>query len=203
MKQISRFLVGIIIVATITTLSAYTSTDALKYGAGTYGTCQYDTCSISIASNGTVILNTTPNIDGGHAIASDTTTVTTGSSTGYSLLLSMSGVDTILQGALHGGSIAAVSGSYSSPVNLAANTWGYRLDTGAFGTGPTSAQSDVGAPPALSFAAAPSSATPQQIVTTAAPANNHATNIWYGMFVSIQLPADTYNGNVTYTVLVN
>lgn len=174
----------------------------LPYGAGTYGTCQYDTCSISITSNNLVSVNITP-VGGATkcTVASDTVTVTTGSSTGYSLTLSATNATNDLSGSTN--VIAATSGTPAVPAALSANTWGFRVDgLSGFGAGPTSAVSSVSIPSAT-FAGVPVFASPTTIASTAAPAAAVATNVWYGACADTSIPADTYTDVVLYTAIVN
>jgi hypothetical protein len=179
---------------------------AIPYGDGTYGTCTYNTCGISIATNGTVNVNITPSgTSTTCSTQSDSVIVTTYSSTGYTLTLANSSTNTNLVGGTYGGTIPAVSGTLSSPVVLTANTWGYRVDgVGGFGSGPTSAGNNT-APLSLPFAKVqPSSGTPDTIATTSSAAGSGQTTIvWYGVCANASTEADTYTSSVTYTAVVN
>lgn len=177
---------------------------AIVYGHGSYGKCQYEACATTITSSGTVAVNVTPAAGSTKcSVAKDTVTVTTSSSTGYTLKLSDS--DTTNAMVAGANTIPAATGSYASPAVLAANRWGYRVDSqGTFGAGPTSAVSN-GTIPTLTFALVPlSSGTPDTITTTStsAPSGN-ATSVWYGVCVNTSVPSSTYNDAVTYTVIAN
>ncbi|MEO5499493.1 MAG: hypothetical protein ABIR46_03270, partial [Candidatus Saccharimonadales bacterium] len=123
---------------------------ALPYGAGTYGTCTYNTCGITISSSSAVAISLQPTAGGVVTIAGETVTVTTGASTGYTLTLESDAAQTTL--ASTPDNIPASSGTTASPVVLATNTWGYRVDSAAgFGVGPTSAVTNASSS-ALTFA---------------------------------------------------
>jgi hypothetical protein len=89
-----------------------TAIQALPYGAGTYGSCQYQSCSISVLSSGTVALNATPTVSGVYTFASDNVTVDTAASTGYTLTLKDSDTTTSLQNGAD--TITATSGTPAS-----------------------------------------------------------------------------------------
>lgn len=182
----------------------YSDAQALNYGAGTYGTCTYGTCGITVASASTVSLPVTPDPSQTRCtVDQDTVSVTTGASVGYTMTLSANSTTTTLAGAVNGGSITAVSASYATPAQLAANTWGYRIDsTGSFGSGPT-AEVTSAAVPSLDFAPIVSNVSPQTIVTTSEPAAPSVTEVWYGVCVDMSIPADTYSREVIYTAMTN
>lgn len=194
-------IVGIIAVLIVGATSYGVS--ALNYGAGLYGSCQYGSCGISISTTSPVTLNVTPDASGRCSIAADTVSVTTSSSTGYTMQLSSSSTSTHLAGQSHGGSISAGSGSYASPSALVANRWGYRIDNqGGFGAGPTTSQTNITIPATL-FAGITSSASPATIITTNAPATPSDTSVWYGVCADMSPAADTYSRTVTYTATIN
>jgi hypothetical protein len=172
--------------------------------ASTVGTTINSTISPVISlltSNGTVTLNATPTGSGVQTIASDTVTVSTNDSAGYTLKLGETGAGgTLVTG---GNSIAASSGSQTTPVAEAANTWGYRVDgVGGFGAGPTIAASNQ-AIAATKFALIPATGSPDTLVTTSATASNAATTVWYGVAVNTTTPSGTYTNSVTYTATAN
>lgn len=185
-------------------LLAPTTTDALKYGAGSYGRCQYQTCAITMSSSGTISVNVTPSSSGTKcSIAKDTVTVTTSATVGYNLKL----IDANTSNVLNAGSnnINATTGTYATPVVLANNTWGYRVDgSGTFGAGPTSVLTN-GAVPSLTFASVKlSSGTADTIVTTSTAASSGSiTNVWYGLCATTAVPSATYSDSVVYTALTN
>ena len=114
---------------------------------------------ISLSTNGTVNVNVVPTGAGAQTIASDTATVSTNDSSGYTLQLGETGAGTTLVSGSN--TIPASSGSQTTPVVMAANTWGYRVDSlGGFGSGPTSAVSSVAISGSLKFAAVAASGSP-------------------------------------------
>lgn len=189
--------------ASVVIVSQYV-TAANEYGSGLYGACEYNNCGISISSNSSVSLAMTPTASGVCTVANDVVTVSTASSTGYSLQVSSSSAGTDLVRAGGGGSIPGVSGSLASPTVLSANEWGYRVDgTGGFGAGPTTQVQNSGIPSAT-FALVPALASPDTIVSTSAPTGaGHSTDVWYGACASTAIPAGQYSLNITYTAVVN
>ena len=195
-----KIIVGAIL-GVVFTFSIATGVYAYNYGQGAYGTCEYNTCSISLSSLGNVNLPVAPTVAGRCTIAGDTVSVSTGASTGYTLTLSSSTNETAL---LNGSSrIEASSGSVTSPTALVSNRWGFRVDSGNFGTGPTSTVQNV-AIPATTFSGIPALSSPVTIFapTTARPSPDN-TNVWYGICVDTTRPSGSYSGSVTYTAVIN
>jgi hypothetical protein len=185
-----------------TTVSADT-TDSSVYGGGNYGDCNYGSCTITLTSNGSTSLNVLPDASGKCTINSDTASVLTDATSGYTLTLTTSTTDNALVGGSD--SIDASSGTSSSPSTLAMNSWGYRVDNvGSFGAGPTSAQSNVPTP-SLTFAGVPPSDQAAAVIaSTTGPANPaEDTEVWYGICIDATIPADTYSTTVLYTAVVN
>lgn len=194
---------GLIVLALITG-AAYGHADG-SYGSGSYGSCQYNACGISLNSTATVSVDITPASGTVCTVNGDTVSVLTDSSTGYTLQLADADTVNNLAGATHGGNITATTGSTSTPIALAANKWGYRVDgIAGFGTGPTTALSN-GSVPVATFAAVPlSSATPDTIATSTGPADPAAdTTVWYGACADTSLPSDSYSDGIVYTAIVN
>lgn len=174
------------------------------YGSGAYGTCQYNSCGITLTSSGTVADNVAPGLGTTCTVQSDSVSVTTDSSTGYSLSLNDGAANSRMNGS-NGGVIAAGTGTSSSPAMLAANQWGYRVDgLGGFGSGPTTASTNGSIPP-VAFAGVPNSLTsPDVIVNSANPADPAVTTpVWYGVCANTAIPNGTYSSAVTYTAVVN
>lgn len=177
--------------------------EALPYGSGSYGTCSYSTCSITISTSGTIALSATPTASGVYTIASDTVTVGTDASTGYTL--SMKDADTTTNLVSGPNTIAASSGTPASPVALTLNTWGWRIDALAgFGNGPTTTQNSV-ANSTLTFAGAVASNQGAQTLRTKSSAANpaEATTVWFGVRVDTSKPSGTYTDQITYTAVTN
>lgn len=199
-----RLIVKILFVAlALMTVFAPRSSEALTFGSGTYGTCAYNSCGITLTASGAVPLSITPTAGGVVTIASDTITVETGASTGYNLQLeSAAATTTLISGS---NTIAASSGTFAAPQTLATNTWGYRIDSaGAFGAGPTSAVTNA-AGSSLTFAGLTVSGSPVTLKTTniGAPTPGETTTIWYGAKADSSVPSGTYSRTVLYTATVN
>lgn len=177
--------------------------EALPYGAGTYGTCQYSTCSISLTSAGNVSLTLTPTVGGVYSIQPSEMTVTTRSSTGYTLTLIDSDTNTnLVDGA---NTIPASSATPASPTVISSISWGYRVDSVAgFGAGPTTAQTNVSSS-SLTFAGVPASNLSAHTIasTNAAQAGPEVTNTWYGVFVTSAQANGLYSDTITYTATIN
>lgn len=155
-----------------------------------------------LSSNGTVNVNVTPTGTGAQTISSDTVTVSTNDSSGYTLQLAETGAGSAMTSA--GNSIPASSGSQTTPVAMAANTWGYRVDgVGGFGAGPTTAQNSTAISGTIKFAAVPATASPNTLKATAGTASNDTTTIWYGVAANTSQPSGTYTNSVTYTAVAN
>lgn len=154
-----------------------------------------------LSSNGTVNIDATPTASGVQTIASDTVTVSTNDTAGYTLKLAETGASANLVSGSD--TIAPVSGTQASPVAETANSWGYRVDgIGGFGAGPTSSASSA-AIGSLTFAAVPATASPNTLKTTSASASNDTTTVWYGVAADLTAPSGTYTNSVTYTAVAN
>lgn len=196
-----RIFIGILAVLGLMSNLAIPPIAALTYGAGAYGTCQYNTCSISLSTSGTVATNITPGSSPTCTVASDTLTVTTSSTTGYTLQLVDVDTSRQLTGGTTGSTIPGLTATPASPTVLSPNTWGFRIDAGAFGTGPTTAMNNS-AIPSLTFAGIPIT-TPVAIASSGQPATPDTLHVWYGVCADNSTPADTYTDVVRYTVVVN
>lgn len=198
-----RYLSGLVVFAVFTIVVSI-SVGAQSYGSGNYGSCQYGNCSLSLTTSGSVALDVLPTASGACTVASDSVSVSTAASTGYTLQLSSVDASTALQGAANGGQIVAASGSVSSPQILQVNRWGFRVDGGLFGDGPTSSSSNTAAPLSATFAGVASNINPATIRNvTQSIISPHITNVWYGVCANTSISADTYSKTVRYTALIN
>lgn len=155
-----------------------------------------------LTSNGTVNANVTPTASGAQTVASDTVTVSTNDAAGYTLQVAETGAGSAMTSG--GNSIPASGGTQTTPVAMATNTWGYRVDgVGGFGAGPTTAQSNGAISGSIKFAAVPATASPNTIKTTAGTATNDTTTVWYGVAANTSQPSGTYTNSVTYTAVAN
>jgi hypothetical protein len=179
------------------------TTDSSVYGAGNFGGCDYGSCAITLTSGGTTNVNVVPTPTGKCTVQSDTASVLTDSSVGYSLTMTTSTTNNAMTGG--SGSINASSGTSSSPVTLVINTWGYRVDgLAGFGAGPTSAQNS-GSVPSVTFAGVPpSNLAGTTVASSSGPANPAVpTTVWYGVCADSSVPAGSYTTTVTYTAVTN
>jgi hypothetical protein len=152
-------------------------------------------------SNGTVTVNVTPTGAGAQTIASDTITVSTNDTLGYTLQIADTDATTTLVSGAN--NIAASAGTQASPIAQVVNTWGYRVDgLGGFGAGPTSGQASA-AVGAIKFAGLPANSSPNTIKTTATTASNDTTTVWYGVAANTTQPMGTYSDSITYTATAN
>lgn len=175
---------------------------ALTYSKGSYGTCQYDSCSISVGSSGEVNLSLMSGAGTSCSVTNDAVIVSTRSSTGYNVTLSTITPTQTLTGLSNSETIDPINGTDAAPVTLEPNTWGYRVDDGNFGVGPTSSMTNV-AVPSLTFAEVPSPGYPSYVASFNAAATNATTNVWYGVCVDNAKVADTYTNDIVYTAAIN
>ena len=189
---------------------AATIVTAVIFGAPVIAAASTTTTTISssigsvislLSSNGTVNVNVTPTGSGAQTIASDTVTVSTNDASGYTLQLGETGASSNLVSGSN--TLPASSGTQTTPVAQAANTWGYRVDSlGGFGAGPTSGATSQ-AIGAVKFAAVPATGSPNTLVTTSGTASNATTTVWYGVAANTSQASGTYTNSVTYTVTAN
>ncbi len=156
--------------------------------------------TISITTSGSVALNVTPVSGGSQTSASDTVSVSTNNSAGYTLTLADSDADTDLENG--GNSIVAHAGTQASPTVLANNRWGYRVDSiGGFSTG-GAVESNVTSS-TITYAGVPATGAPNTIKTTATTASGDTTTVWYAVKADTSNPNGTYSDIVTYTATTN
>jgi hypothetical protein len=179
------------------------TTDSTVYGSGNYGNCDYGACTITLSSGGATTLNVAPTPAGKCTVQSDTASVLTDSTVGYSLTMTTSTTNNAMTSG--SGNILAASGTAASPQVLSMNRWGYRVDSlSGFGTGPTSSQNN-GSIPSVSFAGVPpSNLAGTQVASSSGPANPAAvTTVWYGLCADSSVPSGNYSVTVTYTAVTN
>ena len=155
-----------------------------------------------LTTNGTVNVNVVPTGSGAQTVSSDTATVSTNDSSGYTLQLAETGAgSTLVSGS---NTIPASSGTQTTPVAMATNTWGYRVDgVGGFGSGPTSSQSSTAISGSIKFAAVPATGSPNTLKTTSGVASSDTTLVWYGVAADTSQASGTYTNSVTYTATAN
>ena len=157
--------------------------------------------TISVTTSTPVAISLTPTAGGVVSSSSDTVSVSTNNTSGYTLTLEDNDATTTLVSGAN--SIAAHSGTQASPTTLANNTWGYRVDSvGGFGAGPTSAETNNGSSSTI-WAGVPATGSPNTLKTTSSTASNDTTTVWYGVKVTSSQPNGTYTDTVTYTATTN
>ncbi len=200
----TAMLIGLVLaIASIGGFVYADTSDSATYGSGAYGGCDYGSCTITLTSGGSTAVNVAPTPTGTCTVQSDTASVLTDSTTGYSLTMTTSTTNNAMVSGSD--SISPSSGTEASPLTLAMNTWGYRVDgLGGFGAGPTTAQIS-GSIPSVSFAGVPASnQTATQVASAAGPANPAVdTTVWYGVCADSNVPSGTYTTTVTYTAVTN
>lgn len=200
-----RFLIITTILFATSLFGVVGTTYALNYSEGTYGTCTYDTCGITLTTGSTLPINVTPSDTGTTcSLQSHSVTATTDSSTGYTVTLHNADATSTLNGP-GGNTIAAIGGTSVSPSVLSANTWGYRVDgAGNFGAGPTTSLTNA-VVPAEVFAATPSSASAGDTIRTTTTPDDEpiATPVWFGVCVDTSKPAGTYTDTIVFTAVIN
>jgi len=186
-------LLAIAFVATTSSLQANAITTSVNSSIGSI---------ISVfSSSGTVAINATPTAGGVQTTNNDVVTVSTNNTAGYTLQLNETSASTALVAT--GGSIPATTGTIASPVALAVNTWGFRVDSstiGGFGATATTPATNA-AIGAVKYAAIPTTAA--TIKTTSATATNDTTNVFYSVAVNTATPSGSYTNSVTYTAVTN
>lgn len=191
-KQFAMGLAVLAVAATPVMASAITEDTVINATVGS---------TISMTTSGTVTLNITPDANGQSSSASDTVSVSTNNSGGYTLTLADSDATTTLANGAN--TLAAHAGTQDTPTTLANNTWGYRSDSvGGFGAGPTSTQTNVDTL-SLTWAGVPATGSPNTLKTTATTASNDTTTVWFGAKADTTKPNGTYTGTVLYTATTN
>lgn len=156
---------------------------------------------ISITTSGTVSFTLAPTGGGVVSSSSDTVTVSTNNSSGYTLTLEnadatsnlVSGSDTF----------TAHTGTQAAPSTLANGTWGYAVqNVGGFGAGARSAESNNSSSTST-WAGVPVLNSPNVIKTTGDNATSDVTTVWYAAKADTSQPTGTYTDNVTYTATTN
>ena len=155
-----------------------------------------------LTTNGTVNVNVVPTGSGAQTIASDTVTVSTNDSSGYTLQLA----DTDATVTLVSGSntVAASSGTQTTPIVQAANTWGYAVQSvGGFNSSGYAPANSAAISGTLKFAGMPATGSPNTLKTTSGTATNDTTTVWYAVAANTTQPSGTYTDGVTYTATAN
>ena len=174
----------------LTPFSAIAATQSTNINA-TVGS----TLSMTTTSGGNVNFSLTPGASAVVSSASDTISVSTNSSNGYSLTLSDSDATTTLVSGAN--TIAAHAGTTASPTALAANTWGFAVPGGSFDASYSAEASS--ATSTSKWAGMPALASPYTLKSTATTASSDQTTVWYAAKVDATKPTGTYTDTVVYT----
>jgi hypothetical protein len=155
-----------------------------------------------LTSNGTVNVNVLPDGTGKQTIASDTVTVSTNDSSGYTLTIADTDATTTLVSG--GNSISASAGTQTTPVTQVVNTWGYAVaGVGGFNSSGYGAVSNQTISGTLKFAGMPASGSANTIKTTSGVGSSDTSTVWYAVAVDTTQPSGTYTDSVTYTATTN
>lgn len=176
---------------------------AVTYSAGIYGACQFSSCNITLTTEPSLNMPVTPSANSVRCTINEhTVSVSTGSTTGYTLLVSDSDASAALQGVYN--SIQPLSGTSSSPAILTANTWGYRVDnSNGFGAGPTATGQNITIPD-ITFAGMPLTTAPDILKsTTSAASTADVTSVYYGLCLDYSVQSGEYSDGIEYSALIN
>jgi hypothetical protein len=155
-----------------------------------------------LTTNGTVNVDVLPTGSGAQTVASDTVTVSTSDTSGYTLSLSETGASSALVSGSN--TIPASSGSQAVPVVQATNTWGYAVQSvGGFNGSGYAPASSTAISGTLKFAGMPATGTPNTLKTTSGTASNDTTTVWYAVAANTSQPSGIYTDSVTYTATAN
>lgn len=158
--------------------------------------------TITVASSGTVTLTLTPGASPVESRASDTVTVNTNDTAGYTLTLADS--DAVTNLASGANTIGAHAGTFAVPTALASNKWGYALAGAPFTASYAAISNEISS--VDKWAGMPATSSPQTLKTTAVTATNDTTTVWYGVKVDSTQPSGVstpYSDQVTYTATAN
>lgn len=173
------------------TASAATGTSVIN---GTVG------ATITVSSSGPVTIGVAPTSGAVTSSASDTVSVSTNNTSGYTLSIETNTADRNLTNGSD--TLAPSAGTLGTPVSLADNTWGYRVDGAGGFSGTTTAESNV-ATSTFNWAGVPATGSADTITTTATPASNDTTEVWYAISADTTKPSGTYSNTVLYTAVAN
>lgn len=162
------------------------------------------TISLDSVAPATTTLSIAPVAGGSQTTASTAVTVTTNDSAGYTLSHYSSSAN-LTNG---GNTIASTSGTWTTPIVLLNNTWGYGINTGTTGLTPVSngfsaaySATTNQTTNALKFAAMPTSST--AVRATSTTASSDVTTFWFSAKVDNTKPSGTYTATINYSVVGN
>lgn len=162
------------------------------------------TISLDTVSPATTTLSIAPVSGGAQTTASTAVTVTTNDSAGYTLSHNTSSA-TLQKGA---DTIASTTGTWTTPIALANNTWGYAVPSGTVGLTPGSNGFDASysaitnqTTSTAKYAAMPTTST--SVRATSAAATSDVTTFWFSAKVDNTKPSGTYSATINYSVVGN
>ncbi|HEX8389954.1 MAG TPA: hypothetical protein VF597_00870 [Candidatus Saccharimonadales bacterium] len=154
---------------------------------------------ISVSSVSPVTLNLTPTSGGVVSSSSDTVSVSTNNTAGYTLTLADN--DTTVNLVSGGNTITAHAGTTTTPTALTNGKWGFAKAGAPFDVSYTT-ETNAGSS-ATKWAGVPPSTTPFTLKTTATTASSDPTVVWYAAKVDSTQPNGTYSDTVVYTATTN
>lgn len=161
---------------------------------------------ISISSGANVGLSLTPDATGVISSASNTVTVSTNNSTGYSLAIKDSDATTTLAS---GANSFTTNASPTVADALANGEWGWAVPSGTTGVGVTAFGASYSALDSSSVLTSTwagvnnNAGAAVNIKTTSATATSDATTVWFAARANTSQPTGSYTGAVTYTATTN
>lgn len=161
---------------------------------------------ISISSGPNVAISLTPTTGGVVSSASDTVTVSTNKTNGYTL--TMKDADTSAN-LVSGANNITPFASTTTPGALTNGTWGWAVASGTAGVGISgfdasySAESDNVSSTSKWVGVPLSSGSASTIKSTSSTASGDTTTVWYAARVNASQPTGTYTDTVTYTATTN
>lgn len=162
------------------------------------------TISLDSVTPATTTLSIAPVAGGSQTTDSTAVQVTTNDSAGYTLSHYTSSA-TLANG---GNTIASTSGTWTTPVSLANNTWGYAVPSGTTGLTPGSNGFDASysvisnqTSSAAKYAAMPTSSTAVRATSAAATAD--VTTFWFSAKIDNTKPSGNYTATINYSVVGN
>lgn len=198
--KIAAWVLGAVAVATApATVSAVNATSNTTINATVNAV-------VSISSGPSVAISLTPTAGGVVSSASDTVTVSTNNSAGYTL--SMKDADTSAN-LVSGGNNITPHASLTTPGVLVNGTWGWAVNSGTTGVGISGFDASYSAEnnnvsSTSNWVGVPlSSGSASTIKATSTTASNDATTVWYAARVNASQPTGVYTDTVTYTATTN
>lgn len=160
------------------------------------------TISMDSVSPATTTLSIAPVAGGAQTTRSTAVTITTNDSAGYTLSHNTSSA-TLAKGA---DTLASTAGTWTVPIALANNTWGYAVASGTSGLTPVSngfdasyANIDSAASSTAKYAAMPTTST--SVRSTSAAATSEVTTFWFSAKVDNTKPSGNYTATISYSVV--